>query len=265
MSREISSPEKIVEICREIRESVDRTFITESYIFLLSQLKMGFYNVTETTLWRARKTDKTHPEGFDYIHDIIYPPAQSAQIGRLNNKGESVLYASISNHGCLAEIRAVPGDKVQVAAFKLMPDEKLHCGFIGSVVRAHKWNSEDFTHVQRMLEPYTEEQKTSIFLIDSFLAEILADGQASRNNYLHTTTLAEVIRGGKKQLDAIVYPGVESIGAKNYAIHPDAMLKFNIPDIYLIEITKSHPYGFYEWVELRQRKCYHEGRIVWHD
>ncbi|TKV06613.1 RES domain-containing protein [Citrobacter sp. wls619] len=263
MSMNIVSPEEIADICRRIRESGDQRFIAEGYMFLLAQLPVGFHDVTETTLWRARKADEAHPEGFDYIQDIIYPPAQFAQTGRLNNEGESVLYASVSNHGCLAEIGAIPGDKVQVAAFKLRSEHKLHCGFVGSIVRAHKWNSEYFTRVQKTLEPFTEEQKTSIFLIDSFLAEILADGRARENNYLHTTTLADVLRGGRKQPDAIVYPGVESVGAKNYAIHPDAMLKFNIPDIYFIEITKRYPYGFYEWTVLRQRECCDNGQIIW--
>lgn len=76
-------------------------------------------------------------------------------------------------------------------------------------------------------------------MIDSFIAEILADNYANINEYLHTTTLADVIRNGKNKLDAIVYPGVESVGAKNYAIHADSLIKFNIPDIYLLEIKTS--------------------------
>lgn len=71
----------------------------------------------------GKKTDEAHPEGFDYIKDVICPPAQSAKTGRLNNEGMPVLYASISNHGCLAEIGAVPGDKVQVSAFDLKPEQ----------------------------------------------------------------------------------------------------------------------------------------------
>lgn len=211
----------------------------------------------------GKKTDEAHPEGFDYIKDVICPPAQSAKTGRLNNEGMPVLYASISNHGCLAEIGAVPGDKVQVSAFDLKPEQKLHCGFVGDIVKAHKWNSEDFTLVQKTLEPFTEEQKTSIFLIDSFIAEILADNYANINEYLHTTTLADVIRNGKNKLDAIVYPGVESVGAKNYAIHADSLIKFNIPDIYLLEIKNKYPYGFYEWTVLRQRDHYDGDMIIW--
>ncbi|AXD28652.1 RES domain-containing protein [Salmonella enterica] len=263
MSRNIITPKEAVNICRKIRNSGDRDFITKGFRFLLSQLPMGFHDVTEATLWRARKTDEAHPEGFDYIKDVICPPAQSAKTGRLNNKGMPVLYASISNHGCLAEIGAVPGDKVQVSAFDLKPEQKLHCGFVGDIVKAHKWNSEDFTLVQKTLEPFTEEQKTSIFLIDSFIAEILADNYANINEYLHTTTLADVIRNGKNKLDAIVYPGVESVGAKNYAIHADSLIKFNIPDIYLLEIKNKHPYGFYEWTVLRQRDHYDGDMIIW--
>ncbi|EMZ5812898.1 RES domain-containing protein [Klebsiella aerogenes] len=263
MLRRIVSPKDAVDICRKIRASRDRGFISRGFRFLLSQLPMGFHDVTEATLWRARKTDKTHSEGFDYIQDIICPPAQFAKVGRLNNKGMPVLYASISNHGCLAEIGAMPGDKVQVSAFTLKPGLKLHCGFVGDIVRAHKWNSENFTLVQETLEPFTEEQRTSVFLIDSFIAEILSDNDARVNDYLHTTILADVIRNGKNKLDAIVYPGVESVGAKNYAIHTEALVKFNIPDIYLVEIKNKYPYGFYEWTVLRQRSHYDNGRVIW--
>lgn len=265
MCRKIMVPEEIVDICNQIKNSKDRDFISEGFRLLLSQLPMGFHDVTATTVWRARKTDDDHPEGFERISDVIYPPAEVAIAGRLNTNGSSVLYATISNHGCLAEVCAEPGDKVQVSAFTLKPEQKLHCGSLGGIVRAHKWNSEDFFLVQKTLAPYSEEKKTSIFLIDSFLADIFSDVQAKNNNYLHTTTLADVIRDGKKELDAIVYIGVESVGAKNYAIHPNAMYKFNIPDMYLIEITQKHPYGFYEWSVLRQRESYDNEVIIWKD
>ncbi|MDM3314134.1 MULTISPECIES: hypothetical protein [Citrobacter] len=117
----------------------------------------------------------------------------------------SILYASISNHGCLAEIGAQPGDKIHVSAFTLKPEQRLHCGFLGDIVRAHKWNSENFSRVQKTLAPFSEVQKTTVFLIDSFLAEMLADSQAKENSYLHTTVLAEVIRNGRNTLDAIVF------------------------------------------------------------
>lgn len=224
---------------------------------------MGFHDVTASTVWRARKVDEAQPEGFEQITDIIYPPPQYAKSGRLNTEGMSILYASISTHGCLAEIDAQPGDKVHVSAFTLIPERRLHCGFLGNIVMAYKWNSEDFSLVQKTLAPFSEAQKTSIFLIDSFLAEMLADSQAEENNYLHTTVLAEVIRNGRNTLDAIVYPGVKSFGAKSYAIHCDAMLKFNIADMHLVEITNRYPYGLYEWRHLKRVERYDNGRIVW--
>lgn len=258
-------PEETVDICNQIKKSTARDFINEGIQMLFGQLPLVSHDVTATTVWRARKTDEAHPSGFENITDVIHPPAQYAKAGRLNTEGSPVLYATVSNHGCLAEIHAAPGDRVQVSAFTLQPEQKLHCGYIGEIVKAHKGYSEDFSQVQQILAPYTEDQKTSIFLTDSFFAEILADSQAKQNNYLHTTALADVIRNGKNNLDAIVYPGVESSGAKNYAIHCDAVLKFNIPDMYLVEITKKHSYGFYEWKTLRQRKCYDNGRIIWKD
>lgn len=64
-------------------------------------------------------------------------------------------------------------------------------------------------------------------------------------------------------MDAIVYPGVESFGAKNYAIHCDAMHKFNIADMHLVEITNRYPYGLYEWRHIKRVERYDNGRIVW--
>lgn len=263
MTKQIMHPDHVAEVCRQIKKSNNKDFIYDGFRQLLSQLPMGFHDVTATTVWRSRKIDVAHPEGFDHITDIIYPPAHYARTGRLNTEGMSILYASISNHGCLAEIGAQPGDKVHVSAFTLKPEQRLHCGFLGDIVRAHKWSSEDFPQVQKLLEPYTEAHKTSIFMIDSFLAETLADSRAKENQYLHTTTLADVIRNGKNALDAIVYPGVESSGAKNYAIHCDAMFKFNIANMYLLEITQKYPYGLYEWRLLKQLESYDDGRIIW--
>ncbi|WP_319939982.1 RES family NAD+ phosphorylase [Xenorhabdus littoralis] len=257
-------PEEIVDICNQIKNSEDKDFINKSFRILLRQLPIRSHDVTTTTVWRARKTDEDHPEGFDQITDVIYPPAKVTRAGRFNTDGSPVLYATVSNHGCLAEVCAEPGDKVQVAAFTLNPKQKLHCISLGRVVRAHKWNSGDFSDVQKVLTPYSEEEKTSIFLIDSFLTDVFSDDRAKNNKYIHTTVLADVIRNGNDELDAIVYSGVESEGAKNYVINCDAMPKFNIPDIYLIEITKKHPYGFYEWKLLRQRECYdNNGKIIW--
>ncbi|MBS9444271.1 RES family NAD+ phosphorylase [Photorhabdus heterorhabditis] len=263
MTKQIMHPGEVAEICRQIKNSNDRDFIYSGFRQLLSQLPMGFHDVTATTLWRARKTDESHPEGFNQVTDIIYPPAQYARTGRLNTEGMSILYASISNHGCLAEIGAQPGDKVHVSAFTLKAEQRLHCGFLGDIVRAHKWSNEDFPLVEKTLAPYLEVQKTSIFLIDSFLAETLADSRAKENSYLHTTVLADVIRNGRNALDAIVYPGVESSGAKNYAIYYDTMLKSNIADMYLLEITNKYPYGLYEWRLLKRLKRYDNGRIIW--
>lgn len=263
MTKQIMHPGDAAEICRQIKNSNDRDVIYAGIRQQLSQLPMGFHDVTATTVWRARRVDEAHPEGFEQVTDIIYPPAKCAKTGRLNTEGESILYTSISNHGCLAEICAQPGDKIHVSAFTLKPEQRLHCGFLGDIVRAHKWNSENFSRVQKTLAPFSEVQKTSIFLIDSFLAEILADSQAKENSYLHTTVLAEVIRNGRNTLDAIVYSGVESFGAKNYAIHRDAMLKFNIADMHLVEITNRYPYGLYEWRHLKRLERYDNGRIVW--
>lgn len=263
MTKQIMRPGEAAEICSQIKNSNDRDFIYGRFRQLLSQVPMGFHDVTTTTVWRARKVDEAHPEGFEQITDIIYPPPQYARTGRLNTEGMPILYTSISNHGCLAEIGAEPGDKVHVSAFTLKPEQRLHCGFLGDIVRVHKWRSEDFPLVQKALIPYSEAQKTTIFLIDSFLAETLADSRAKENGYLHTTVLADVIRNGKNTLDAIVYPGVESSGAKNYAIHRDAMLKFNIADMHLVEVTNRYPYGLYEWTHLKRVERYDNGRIIW--
>lgn len=263
MSKQIMHPYHVAEVCREIKKSNNRNFICNKFRQLLNKLPIERHDVTATTVWRSRKIDAAHPEGFDCVTDVIYPPAQYARIGRLNTEGMSILYASISIHGCLAEIGALPGDKVHVSGFTLKPEQRLHCGILGNIVRAYNWNSEDFLRVQKILVPYTEAQKTSILILDSFLSETLADSQAKENHYLHTTMLADVIRNGEYALDAIVYPGVESSGAKNYAIHPDAMLKFNTPRMYLLEITQKYPYGLYDWRILKQSESYDNDRIIW--
>ncbi len=264
-NKKIMSSIEVGEICSQIKNSKNEDFIKQCFRTLLSQVPINFHDVTATQLWRARKTNINNPNGFSNITDIIYPPKQHVKKGRLNKEKMPVLYASVSNHGCLAEIGAEPGDRVHVSAFTLNPGQKLHCGLIGEIVKAHKWDNEKFYCVQDLLKPYLEEQRTALFIIDSFLAEILSDNEAKQNGYMHTTILADVIREGKRKLDAIVYPGVESFGAKNYAIDSDAMLKFNIPDMYLIEIIRKHPYGFYEWRTLRKRESYSSGIIKWKD
>lgn len=264
-NRKIMSSIEAVKLICQISKSKNEHFIKEGFRILLSQLPINFHDVTATQLWRARKTDIDNPKGFSNITDIIHPPKECVETGRLNREKMPVLYASVSNHGCLAEINAEPGDRVHVCAFTLKPGQRLHCGLIGEIVKAHKWNNEEFYNVQGVLKPYSEEQKTTLFIIDSFLAEILSDNKAKENGYMHTTILADLIRGGNRRLDAIVYPGVESFGAKNYAIDCDSMLKFNIPDMYLIEITRKHSYGFYEWKTLRKRESYNGGVITWKD
>ncbi len=54
-----------------------------------------------------------------------------------------------------------------------------------------------------------------------------------------------------------------SYGARNYAIHCDAMFKFNIADIYLLDIIQKYPYWLYEWQLLKQLESYDDGRIIW--
>jgi hypothetical protein len=52
MTKQIMHPGDAVEICRQIKNSNDRDFIYAGFRQLLSQLPMGFHDVTATTVWQ---------------------------------------------------------------------------------------------------------------------------------------------------------------------------------------------------------------------
>ncbi len=149
MSRNIITPKEAVSICRKIRNSCDRDFITQRIPVLLSQPPMGFHDVTEATLWRARKTDEAHPE-----ETLIISRMLSALLHNQPKPDDSIMKACLyCTHLSTAIMvvfqRLVPYREIRYQVSLTQNLSKNYCGFVGDIVKAHKWNSEDFTLVQK--------------------------------------------------------------------------------------------------------------------
>lgn len=222
-----------------------------------------FQHSTESVLWRARKCNDT-PEGFDCINDIMQPPANFTPNNRLNNAGEPILYLSTGTHAVLAECHAEIDDFFHITGLKFRENKSLTYGSIGEISRYYKW--QDSTHsevLDKLIAETNPLDIDSLIFTDTFLASLLSDVNARKNNYLHTRTLADLLFKNN-EIDAIAYPGVKSEQQQNFAIKPEiANDIFEIANTFVIKITEKYLCGMYGFEITRQAKAIdHKNRLV---
>jgi hypothetical protein len=71
---------------------------------LLTNVGLYGFELGNEKLYRARWNNK--PRLFDHVDELKYPPPSSVtEKGRLNNVGESVLYAAVSELATIVELR----------------------------------------------------------------------------------------------------------------------------------------------------------------
>lgn len=247
--------------------SNDEKSIHQTINIIRKNTAIIMYDYTvDTPLWRARICNNKH-DGFNNISDVIYPPEKHVvKAGRLNNINESIFYLSTGHHAALSEVHANVGDYIQLTGFKFKENRFINCCSIGEISKFFRWGDSKFEDIIRNVVEETDPASLdSLIFSDTFLASLLSDSNAVKNNYIYTRTLSQLIFKNNN-INAISYPGVESKEQKNFAIKPTAVDEtFDIARTTVINITHKYLCGMYKFDIIKEAKTidYENGLILW--
>ena len=253
LNKKLLQIEYLNEIANEIKHSHSKEFIKNKLSYLLEFYDLLNFSFNyETPYFRARKTINGKP--YLSTSDTYYPPNNLTNAGRLNEKGDSFLYLSMSLDTALSEINATDGDIVQVSAY-VTKRKSLTLGVIGEFYRSSrgsaslldKAHSFKISNFVRELSIKDRGLALSFLYTDLFFDEILRSPDAVKNEYIHSRTLSKLIFEKYPFLDGLIYHSVASaanfnLGLPNIKADAAVALKSTM----LMKIKKRYPYGLYD-------------------
>ncbi|MDZ4298989.1 MAG: RES family NAD+ phosphorylase [Moraxellaceae bacterium] len=221
---------------------------------------------------RARLCPST--DGFSHIGELHSPPPKVTSIGRMNEKGNPMFYASYHIGTALAEINAKEGDFVQVAQFQLpnKSDCRVRCLAIGEVYNAYHGIStiaqSMFDEIRQLIDRLSKNNirvLLSYLYMDALSAELLNDILASKKDYIYSRTLSRLLLDKYPQIDGLIFPSAKIKGTANITLRPESVLKkAQVVSSQVIKITKLYPYGLCDFEVVKQAKGESaDGRIFW--
>lgn len=269
MSKQVLPLHQLQSISRAVHASTDAAEIEENLSLVLKFYGLINYQYSyDRSLWRGVKCESAI--GHANILRVGYPPPELSRNGRLNEAGSHLLYTSVNQFTVLEEIGAKAGDFVHVVAYAFKPEQKLRCGIVGEVTQVHRWgkslSSEHLSEqLNRILNGMEFEAGKGFVFTDAFLASILRDRNASKDDYLRSRILARLLFSNLDGLEAFIYPSVAHEGAMNLAISPQAAdTKLSIGATFVVHIKQKYDYGLYDYEIVRSARgqC-GDGTIDW--
>ena len=175
------------------------------------------------TYWRARIIEK---ERYELLKELDYPPADLVKKpGRLNDTQDPCFYVSSTSETAVAEVQPEPGQLVQVAGFRIVPQKILQLIFLGEYYNVEKRGFTSYTGhdpdntVRKLLDQHPFEERRVHLLIDNFFAHVISDKDASRNKYLHSRALRDLLLN-KVSAHGIAFPSARDAGGVNFGVLP---------------------------------------------
>lgn len=217
--------------------------------------------------WRARLIDE---EPYENISELIYPPPKCAKRGRLNDSGHPCFYVSARKETAISEIGAKEGQLVQIAGFRILSESPIRLMVIGEYSNVHKngymhfaGRDPDMT-IARILNSLPRQEALKKIYIDKFFASVLADVNASDNDYRFSRALAQTLsaRNGAK---GIVFPSVKDRGGFNIGVDAETSDKcFHNTNCIVAAVGKERRFGFLEFRVIKSaERLNDDGRFIW--
>ncbi|MHA7848252.1 RES domain-containing protein [Serratia sp. D1N4] len=258
-------------LAMKIKASRSDSFVHDGLSYALR-----FYDIVnfvfnyERSFLRARVTEEGR--GFSSTSEIYYPPRHLTRVGRVNEKGNPVLYLSLTVDVALAEIGAKEGDIVQISAFR-PKDKPVRVGIIGEKYKASRGSGSFLTgelveivsNLVTKMEKEDRKKAMAYLYPDMFFDEIITNPRAYENEYIHSRILAKLIFEKQKTLDGILYHSVASYGGINVALpsyKADSLL--GLEYTFLVKIKKAYSYGLFD-IEIigRPKNILKNGSVIW--
>jgi hypothetical protein len=217
--------DKCGELIEEALASMTRDDFQRAVSPLLDEYEILSFGIgRSSTHWRARIIET---ERFDLLEQIDYPAAHLVtRPGRLNNVGDPYFYVSSTIETAVAEVLPQEGQLVQVAGFRLVPNEILRLISLGEYQSVYKRGYTAFNGtdpdgtVRKIINQFSLERREVCLCIDNFLAHVISDKEARNTNYLHSRALRDLLFS-RVDADGITFPSARDLGGVNLAVRPD--------------------------------------------
>ncbi|HUT17418.1 MAG TPA: RES domain-containing protein [Acidobacteriota bacterium] len=252
-----------------LRHEADPGVVHEKLSWLLDHYDVINYDLSyDWPIWRARKC-KTE-NGFGSVNELIYPPRHIVNAGRLNNAGEPMLYGALNKNTALEEIGAEGGEYVHIIGFRIKKGASIKCCIVGEIDSVYRSGramiSEELgVQLNRLIQRMPYQAAMSFVFADAFLSSLLRDPSASKNDYLHSRTVRQLLFERKSDLEAICYLSVRMEGAMNIALKPEvADERLDLAGTSVIKIEKKFDYGLFDFSLVKNAKDIEQDRkIIW--
>lgn len=258
--------DRLNNISEEVFNEKDSRKIREYIRELIQYASVFNFGMKSTRpFFRARLCPK---DGFEYEHDMWAPPIGSNAIGRFNEEGLYILYLSSSVSGALDEVGAKDGDFVQVGSYVLEKNNMLQCAVFGEVKNFVKWQRGSITdeidrYVEHKLLAMDALKQKAYIMADSILADILL-GSSEKEEYRQSRELAKFVFETHPEINALIYKGVDSDGARNFAVRTKAVAEnMHLNNFCVLKVTKKYKYGIYDYEIVRTPHSQEYGEIIW--
>ena len=254
---------------RSVLNENNPAIIEEKLNWFLEHYEVINYYLETQVIWRVRRCKS--PEGYRNVNELSYPPKSLTPVGRLNEKGSPIFYASFHKHTALEEIGAREGDYVHLSGYKVGSERKLRGGIVGEIVNVHRSGRSSISDelakgLNGILHKMPHKSGMSYVFMDAFVSSILRDKKAKENNYIHSRVLSKLLLNSLEgRLDAIFYPSIALEGAMNVAIKPESVRStVKMIGNSVIKILKKNDYGIYDFEIVKNANgFYSNGEIKW--
>lgn len=218
-----------IDACDELIKLALAATSTEAFVSAATPLidsfgVLSFGFVRHDTYWRARIIEDKR---YDLLKQVDYPPAELVKSpGRLNNISDPYFYMSSTLETAVAEVRPEPGQLVQVAGYRVAPKETLQLILVGEYYNVYKrgftsyWGDDPGGTIGHLIDKLPKQHVRTHLLIDSFLAHVISDKDAYKNEYLHSRALRDLLIS-KGKAHGIAFPSVRDLGGMNFGVQPE--------------------------------------------
>lgn len=203
-------------------------------------------------LYRVRKVDGDYKDKIKTFQDIWHPPAQLVKKdGRVNLKGNPILYCSTDKNTPIYECNIKEGDCYAIIQYSIKENEKIMGYMVG--------NQEESTELN-------ERGKINNKIINDFITSEFSKPVGEGTEYLYK--ISNVIAMNFMDLpfcDAYVYPSVEYYRKGwNVAIKPEsAIKKINFDCVCICVLKEFTKDGGYKFELKHKANIIENGKLVY--
>jgi RES domain len=226
---------------------------------------VGIARTVDQTWYRARPALNEH--GFSNVSELIHPKDGSPNYGRASMPNQSVLYASWNLLTALEEVRAEPGQFVQLISLRVRSGIQFPCEILGECHSVFQSggsliNSRILEHGIRQCMSQPNSRVHERVFVDAFLAEQFSRRAEHHSEYKVTATYAHRVLQARRGL---MFPSVQAQHNINLAISAsDFAESFEVMGSLLVRIERYAGYGLFITRLVRQTHTIDKtGNFVW--